>query len=232
VTAAGAYRLAGTLALAGSGPQIGRGAAQQLARRELSKAIYQPSLTRRFLHWLGSVLSHVNVNVPGGWWALITVIAVAVLVIAAVIFRIRPGRPGRRREGSLLQGAPLSARDHRQQSERLAAAGDFAGAIIERVRTMAVWLEEREVLPPGPGRTADELAADAGRALPAHALALADAAQLFDDVMYGGRGGTDSGYQRMRELDASLQSARPTSAGASLAAAGATGPAGAAGPGL
>lgn len=229
VRAAGRYRtaailtLAGLRALTGGGPGIGRHAAQQLARRELSRAIYQPSLTRRFINWLSRVLGSVNVSVPGGWWALITLIAAAVLVIAAVIFRIRPGRSGRSRVGALMQDTQLSARDHRQRSERHAAAGDFSAAIIERVRAIAAGLEERDVLLPRPGRTADELAADAGQALPSHARPLADAAQLFDDIMYGGRGGTDSGYQRMRDLDASLQSARPASTGAPLAA-GAAGP--------
>jgi Domain of unknown function (DUF4129) len=227
VTAAGGYRLAGALALAsgepGGGLDIGRRAAQRLAHAELSKAMYQPSLTQRFLDWLNRVLDRVNVNVPGGWWALIALIVAAVLVIAVVIFQIRPARSGRGREGVLLHGSQVSAQDHRQQSERHAAAGDFSAAIIERMRAIAVGLQERDILPPRPGRTADELAADAGRALPSHALALTGAAQLFDDIMYGGRDGTEPGYQRVRELDVSLQAARPAST-VTLLPAGASGP--------
>jgi hypothetical protein len=209
VKPAGVHQLARTAALAGSGPGIGRHAAQQLARRELSKAAYQPSLTQRFLDWLGRLGANLNVAVPGGWWALVTFIVVIVLVAAIVIFRIRPARSRRSRAGALLQGLSLSAQDHRQQSERSAAAAEYSAAIIERVRAIGVGLEERGVLPPRPGRTADELAADASRELGAHARELTATARLFDDVMYGGREGTQPGYQRVRELDNILAAARP-----------------------
>jgi hypothetical protein len=223
VRAAGIYHLAGAAAPAGSGPGIGRRAAQQLARRELSKAIYQPSLLQRFLSWLGRLGSNVNVSVPGGWWALIALIVAVVLAAATVIFRIRPARSHRGGDGALLAGQPLSARDHRQRSERSATAGDFSAAIIERVRAIAVELEQRGVLAPRPGRTAAELAAEASRPLPAQAGELTAAMRLFDDVMYGGRDGTQAGYQRVRDLDARLATARPASS-ADLVPAGPAGP--------
>ena len=221
--AAGIYQLAGAAPPAGSGPGIGRHAAQQLARRELSKAIYQPSLTQRFVNWLGRLGGNVNVSVPGGWWALIALIVAVVLLAATVIFRIRPARSHRSGGGALLAGRPLSARDHRQRSERSAAAGDFSAAIIECVRAIAVELEQRGVLAPRPGRTADELAAEASRPLPALASDLTAAMRLFDDVMYGGRDGTQDGYQRVRDLDARLAAARTTSY-ADLQPAGTAGP--------
>jgi hypothetical protein len=227
VTAAGLHSLASAAALAGGPPGIGRRAAQRLAHSELSKAIYQPSLTSRVVSWLerqlARLLNGVNGNVPGGWWALIALIVAAVLVVAVVLVYVRPATARRGPDGALLAGAMLSARDHRQLSERLAAAGDQAAAIIERVRAMAVELEERGVLPPKPGRTADEFAAEAGQALPSHAGPLIDAAQLFDDVMYGGRDGTAAGYQSVRDLDASLRAARPASVSALLPEGAATG---------
>lgn len=213
VVAAGGYTLAGSaVPLAAGGPGIGRLAAQRLARSELSKDIYQPSLTQRFLNWLSRLLLQVNANVPGGWWALIALSVAAVLVIATVIFWIRPVRSRRGADRALLQGRALSARDHRHNAERCAAAGDYCAAIIECVRAIAVELEERGILPPKPARTADELAAETGRTLPAHGRELAVAARLFDDVRYGGRTGTAAGYQRVRELDTSLQSAKPAGA--------------------
>jgi hypothetical protein len=196
----------------GSPTGIGRHAAQQLARRELSKAIYQPSLYQRFLNWLSRRIGGVSATVPGGWWALIALIVAAVLVISLVIFWIRPARTRRAVPGAVLTGRQLSARDHRQNAERLAAAGDYSAAIIESTRAIAVGLEERGVLPPKPGRTADELAAESGRALPGQAAELAGAARLFDDVMYGGRDGQEPGYRRVRELDARLRDARPAGA--------------------
>jgi hypothetical protein len=77
------------------------------------------------------------------------------------------------------------------------------------VRAIAVELQERSILPPRLGRTADELAAEASGPLPAHAVRLRDAARLFDDVRYGGRAGTADGYQRLRDLDAGIRTAKP-----------------------
>jgi hypothetical protein len=144
-------------------------------------------------------------------------------VAATVIFRIRPARSHRSGGRALLAGQPLSARDHRRRSERSASAGDFSAAIIERVRAIAVELEQRGVLVPRPGRTAGELAAETSRPLPALASELTAAMRLFDDVMYGGRDGTQDGYQRVRELDGRLQAARPASH-ADLLPAGPAGP--------
>ncbi|HCA84735.1 MAG TPA: hypothetical protein DEQ61_04090, partial [Streptomyces sp.] len=78
-----------------------------------------------------------------------------------------------------------------------------------RMRALVRSLEERALLDPRPGRTADEAAAEAGRPLPAHADRLRAAARDFDDVVYGGRHATAETYARLRELDVELQQARP-----------------------
>ena len=64
------------------------------------------------------------------------------------------------------------------------------------MRAIVRSLEERALLDPRPGRTADEAAAEAGRALPAHADRLRAAARDFDDVTYGGRTATGTGVHR------------------------------------
>jgi hypothetical protein len=66
------------------------------------------------------------------------------------------------------------------------------------------------VLDERPGRTADEAAAEAGRALPGQAADLADAARLFDDVTYGGHPAEREHDARLRSLDEALAAARPT----------------------
>src|SRR5450755_403847 len=192
---------------------IGRGPAQQLARRELARSIYRPSLWHRILsainRWLNSVLGSAG---PGhaAWWTLIVLIAVGAGIVLGVIAWIGPARRARRRRpAAVLAGGQLTAREHRQNAERLAASGDVAGAIIERVRAIAVELESRGILVPRPGRTATELAAEAAGALPGSGPALREAARLFDDVRYGGRAGTLAGYQRVADLDTSLAAARP-----------------------
>ncbi len=93
----------------------------------------------------------------------------------------------------MLAGPQLTAGDYRRAAERRADAGDYAGAIIERTRAIAVELETRGVLLPRPGRTASELAAEAAVSLPDHAAGLREAARLFDDVRYGDRPGTLAG---------------------------------------
>jgi hypothetical protein len=213
-------------------PWIGRQAAQRLARSELSKAVYHPH--RSFAQWLlgeiGSLLNRLfNVgaaSVPGGWWAFAALAAALVVVVAAILARIGPlARPRRRDPGALSGTAPLTAREHRQRAERLAADGDHSAAILEYLRAIAAGLEERGVLVPDPGRTADELSGAAGRLLPAHAGGFASAARLFDDVCYGGRDGTREGYERLRDLDAAIRGTAPRPAGAPGAAPHLVGPA-------
>jgi hypothetical protein len=82
--------------------------------------------------------------------------------------------------------------------------------VRERLRAIVRSLEERAVLEPRPGRTADEAASEAGAALPDCAAGLRSAALLFDDVWYGGRPAGPEGDAALRELDDRVRSARPT----------------------
>jgi len=70
-------------------------------------------------------------------------------------------------------------------------------------------VEERGLVDVRPGRTADEIARDAGRALPAVAGDLRAAARLFDDVWYGGRTADSSSYDRLVAVDQAVAAARP-----------------------
>jgi len=201
-------------------PAIGRQAAQRLAREELAKAIYHPhkSFGRWLLDEIGSLLTRLlnlgSGSLPGGRWTLLAVVALLVVVVAVILVKIGPvARSRRRRDAGLLSGAgPLSARERRENAERLAADGDYSAAIMEYLRAIAAGLEERRVLVPDPGRTADELADEAGRLLPAHRSDLVSAAQLFDGVCYGGMAGTRTGCERLRDLDRAIRDATPRQA--------------------
>jgi hypothetical protein len=196
----------------GGGAAVTRQEGQQLARTELSKAIYHPGvpITERIEHAIERFLSSMGAPVPVGWWAIVALAALLVIAIAAVLVWIGPVRRSRSRAmDPLLSPGQLSARDHRQKAERMYAAGDYGAAIIESVRAIAVELEERGVLGPRVGRTANEFAAEAGQALPGQATGLRAAARLFDDVRYGERAGTAAGYQQVRELDVAIRAARP-----------------------
>jgi Domain of unknown function (DUF4129) len=214
MTAAGAHA-----AVPAAGPGIGRRAGQELARRELSKLIYHPpeSIVGRLIAAILRFLSTAGGATPGGWWTLVALAGVLVIVAAGVLAWIGPvRRSGRPAAGPMLSGKPLTARDYRENAKRHADAGQFAPAIVERMRAIAAELDERGVLSRLPGRTADELAAEAGRVLPAMAAELTAAAQLFDDVRYGDRAGTLAGYQRLCDLDDRIRAARPSGAAAQV----------------
>jgi hypothetical protein len=186
-------------------PGIGRARAQQLARRELARPMYKPSRLARIWHdiehWFSS-LGGFTVQGSSSWVGPILVILVVVAILALLLYLAGPPRRTRlAQSGPVLPGRPLTAGEHRAAADKLAASGDYGPAIIERVRAIAAHLEARQLLPPRPGRTADELAAEASRVIPAEAGPLAAAARLFDDVRYGGRAGSEPGYARIRELD-------------------------------
>jgi hypothetical protein len=186
------------------GPLVGRSQGNQLARRELARAIYHPSLlsrlVARFVKWLESPALHT----PGGGlsWLAVALVGIAVLALLGTGGYIAgSARVDRRFRTAVIEGRPLSAAEHRSAADGFAAEGDYRSAIIERVRAIAVDLESRQILPPRAGRTATELGAETALAIPAEATALGQATRLFDDVRYGGRPGSQAGYQQVRDLD-------------------------------
>ncbi len=101
----------------------------------------------------------------------------------------------------------------------LAAQGDWTAAIRHRVRAIARQLEEDGVLDPVPGRTATELAKDAGAAVPDLSGELSQVAITFNDVTYGDRPGTEAAYRMIADLDGHLRSRGPAKAVASVVSA-------------
>lgn len=200
-------------------PPVGRDDARELARRELQKQIYhrdEPSfldrLLRRIGDWIDSLFDHVPGDHTGGsgsWTALAALLLLLILIAAAIWWRIGNVRRNAAERASLLDDAHTTAEDHRSAAERHAAAEQWPEAIRERLRAIARDLEERVIVQPRPGRTADELATEAGLALPDHADELSAGVRIFDDVWYGGRTGDAEGYGRLTELDRRLRSARP-----------------------
>ena len=107
---------------------------------------------------------------------------------------------------ALLEDVPSRSADHRAAAEAHAAEGRWAEAIRERLRAVARDLEERAILDPRPGRTAQELAAEAAALLP---VDFAPGVGVFYDVWYGDRPGTPEGYRLLTDLDQAVQDARP-----------------------
>lgn len=202
---------------------VGRDEARELARRELQNPAYhqdEPSLfdkvTQKIGEWLDHLFGRINPQQGhgGGWTGLVILLVLLIIVVAAIWWRVGAVRGRAAEREPLLDDGTTTARDHRSEAERYAAAGDWPNAIRERLRAIARDLEERAILEFRPGRTADELAAEAGAELPDHADALLAGVQIFDDVWYGGRTGDEHGYRSLRELDERLRSARPRPVGA------------------
>ena len=193
---------------------IGRDQAAAAARRELSKAIYQqgqPSLLERIAGWaLGRIEAALSVVGVSGGVGVVGALVLIALVGGLVAWRVGPLRrtsaPG---EHTVFAGRPRAAADYRQAAEAAAARGAWDEAVRDQFRAIVRALEERDILDVRPGRTADEAAAEAGRALPDRASELRLVALRFDDVVYGGAAADPQTYQDMRALDDQLRRSRP-----------------------
>jgi hypothetical protein len=202
--------------------EIDRDAAHDAAQRELSKPIYpRASLTERLIGWLDDLLFKLAMegsSIPGGWFTLtVLLLLVAVAAVVAVRVAMRTMRTNRGRDSALFGTHELTSAERRATAEQLAAQGNWSSAIRHRLRAVARHLEETGVLNPVPGRTATELTRDAGAVIPGLTGELRRAAEAFNDVTYGERPGTESGYRLIADLDDHLRFR--TTAGAGVAAA-------------
>lgn len=193
----------------------GRDEAREAAQRELSRRAYgeaQPPWFERLLRWvfegLDELLARASGRVPGGGWGLLALVLLVLGLVAVVLVRLRPAA---RRAGLpelFGAGQTLTAAGHRELAQRAADRGDWADAVRERLRAVVRELEARGVVDPRPGRTADEVAGEAGRVVPDLAGPLAQGARLFDEVWYGGRAADSSTYRVLVELDERVRAAR------------------------
>lgn len=190
-----------------------RWAAEELVGREYRQA--EPNLLQRVaqevLDWITELLSRAEgVSAGYGLAVGLGILLAAVLVALLVAGPVRRGARWRARSaGGVFTEQLRTAAEHRAAAEAAAGAGDLGTAVRERFRAVARSLEERVVLDPRPGRTADEVAREAGARLPEAAGALLDAARAFDDVSYGGRTGTTDAYRRVVAADEATGRARP-----------------------
>ena len=195
---------------------LGRDEAAQVARDELAKQVYRdagPGLVERLVRWLleqaGRLLDGAAGVSPGGYAGLVVVLLLVAAAVVAVRLKVGPLSRRATREEALFVGRTRTAAQHRAAADAHAATGAWAEAVRERLRAVVRSLEERAVLDERPGRTADEAAAEAGRALPDCVAGLRAAAVLFDEVWYGGRPAGPASYAALRDLDAQVQAARP-----------------------
>lgn len=198
---------------------IDRDAAHEAAQRELAKPIYPRASVSQRLHDLVNELLERFLRtsdvLPGGWLGIVALLIVLTLVVALAVRVLRRTiRTQRGADSPLFDAGQLSAAQHRATAEQRAAQGDWAAAIRHRLRAVARELEESGVLDPVAGRTAGELAHDAGDRLPHLHDEFACAAHVFNDVTYGAEPGTPAGYQVVAGLDDHLRSRLPAGSAA------------------
>lgn len=192
------------------------------AADELSKQIYQderPSLLERFATWVEDWFAHLLEGAgdasPGGGVGVGVFLLLVVALIGVLIWRF--GLPGRTARVARVrdQVTPTrSAAEHSERADAYAAEGRWAEAVRERLRAVVAGLVVRDLVDNRPGRTAHEVAEEAGRALPTAADDLGCAAEIFAEVWYGGRDATAEHDQRMRTIASRVAAAQPGPAAA------------------
>ncbi|HEY2556918.1 MAG TPA: DUF4129 domain-containing protein [Diaminobutyricibacter sp.] len=194
-------------------PQAHDWLVQELAKPEYqaAKPTWFDLASKAVQDWLSSLFSAGSGTFSGVLLIVILVLAVALLVIAFVVF----GLPRINRRSGLRTDALFGAQDTRDaatlrdSAERAARAGDWTLAVEERFRAIAQSLDERTIVMLTPGTTANDFAARAATAVAAERQRLMNAARTFDGVRYLGRSASPDQYGELVALDTALQAARP-----------------------
>jgi hypothetical protein len=217
VTAPHAVPATGRPTADGPPVDLDREAAGEAAERELSRDIYaehEPGLFQRLADWawehLAKLFDGLAFQPPGGWVGMLVIVALVIGLLVALRLRLGALRTaaGPARTG-LYGESRLSAAEHRAAADQHAAAGRWEEAVRERMRALVRSLEERALLDPRPGRTADEAATETGAMLPATAERMRAAARTFDEVSYGGAPADAEDHARLDALDQELRRTRP-----------------------
>jgi Domain of unknown function (DUF4129) len=194
--------------------ELGRDEARELARRELADTAYdaEPPLLQQIVAWIIERIQELIGRTAGALIGSIAgriLVVVLGLVVTMVILRMGPLARRGTRSDPLLRTERRTAAEYRAAADAAAGRQDWSTAVIERYRAVVVGLEERGLLDPRPGRTADEAAAEGGAVLPGLVSGLRAGSILFDQVRYGGRTATAADDALMRRLDEDARQARP-----------------------
>ncbi|WP_347107891.1 DUF4129 domain-containing protein [Paenarthrobacter sp. S56] len=192
-----------------------RDEARRWAAEELSKSKYPDAapgwldqLWRDFLEWLNSLGS----DGAGSGAAVSLIIAIAVAVILIAVVLVRP-RLNARRKGATadLYGkeAVVDSATYRQRARVAADGGNWPTAVVEQFRAIVRAAEERDILDPRAGRTADEAAFQLSQAFVTARERLSDSARIFDAVLYGDIAAERSDFEALRSLDSDLLGMAP-----------------------
>ena len=139
---------------------------------------------------------------------------VLLVVVLALFVRWRIGPVSRSAGLTFTVDPETSAAQYRTHADELAAAGQWDGAVSERMRALVRASQERGLIDAHPGWTADEVATEVGQRVPGARAALDAAARTFDEVRYGGRPGSPAAYGAIAAADDLVAAASAVGAGA------------------
>ena len=186
-------------------------------RDELAKAVYhqQPSLLERLMAWAYEQFMRF-LDAASGVDGRSGLLLVAGAVLVVVVVSLLVAGPVRRSRAAGRSSTEVFGDDARSTAQLLAdaadhaAAGRWGAAVLDRFRALLRSLEDRAVLDPRPGRTADEGAREAAARLPGCAVELLAAARLFDDVCYGDAEADAEDDRWMGQVLAQVAATRPS----------------------
>ena len=191
-----------------------RWAAEELAKPEYRDAApsWLDTLWRNFLDWLQSLdgSSGDAAAVPS---PVIALVVAAIIAAAVILARPRLNARARKDRDVFERETAMSAADYRTRADAAAAAGNWGDAVVDRFRAVVRSAEDRTILDPQPGRTADEAARALSEPFGSQSGRLARAAAVVDRIRYGNRAAGSADYQEMAGLDAALEAMKPIPAG-------------------
>ena len=187
-----------------------RWAAEELAKPEYREAApgWLETLWQGFVDWLQSLDGPATggSTVPS---PVIGIVIAVVIAAAVIIARPRLNPKARQAKEVFEPDSILTPADYRQRAETSAAAGKWGDAVVDLFRALVRSAEDRTILDPQPGRTADEVARELAAPFGAEAERLGRAAATFDAIRYGNRAADAADYQAMASLDTALEAMKP-----------------------
>jgi hypothetical protein len=187
-----------------------RWAVEELGKSEYREATpsWLQTLWMDFLDWLssldGSAQSAGPLPTP-----VIGIVVALIIAVAVILARPRLNAASRQPKDVFEADYEVTAADYRRRSEASAAAGNWGDAVVDRFRALVRSAEDRTILDPQPGRTADEVARELSVPFGAEGHRLDHAARTFDAVRYGNMAPGSSDYADMAALDAALEAGKP-----------------------
>lgn len=189
-----------------------RSEGRRLLEDELAKPRYavRPSLWDRFREWLLGLLDTTGPGLPSWVFAVVVLVALAVLALVVVLL-LRPEARARRgvSDRGVLDERGVDATAYRLRAKEAARQGDWDTVVLDGYRAVVAACVERTVLDDLPGRTAHEASIELARAFPTEAAGVRAAADRFDAVRYGHDRAGEADARAVLALDERVAVARP-----------------------